>query len=305
MHGIKTSEHVSLRSSGSPAKLEPETAGCVVRQLRQLGYGELNCPAIKCRTNLTISRCCDHDQHSTTVSLTHDRSSTSLHTKIALFLLLSSIVLALSGCGGSGKSSVGPIPNPYAGTYAGTFTTGKHDSGAIYLAVAGSGAITGKEIDTTAHEVIQVAGTVNFSGIASITTTAGTVHGALSLSAGVLTGSFVAINVSGLVFSAPTLKGALSFANSYGGTFSNSLNQSGRLTVIIDPEGNFTGLFGNTSGGGVYTGIGSITSSGQTFVTQSNFANQLSGTLAINALNQLSGTLSAKGLKVGITVAPN
>jgi hypothetical protein len=90
--------------------------------------------------------------------------------RVKYLLLLTVIVFALAGCGGSS------LLNPFIGTYNGTWTqTNPSDSGTSTFLILPGGSVSGSLHDTGANVDYTIAGTMSDAGLfhATLTPTAG------------------------------------------------------------------------------------------------------------------------------------
>ena len=223
-----------------------------------------------------------------------------------LVVLLCTIVgLGTFGCGG-GAAQVPTGPSPFAGRYVGGFTNSGGNTGELYLDITTGGIITATGINVSAGSVTILTGSMGNNGLTGLTPTGGgtSITGTLSLSntnqlTGTLSdqlGDTVTIKLNTVVGgSTPAYAGAIA------GTFSSSNGDVGNLTLLVDGNGNVTGLIVDTTKISTNTLSGMITNTGALNVTESSSGGTITGPLVIGTANQVNGTLnSSKGTTITV-----
>ena len=209
--------------------------------------------------------------------------------------------LATFGCGGSSNHGTGITNSPYLGSYVGTFSYNGGGVGEFAVYVASDGSVTGRGVNVTFPAAQTLSGTINNSGLIGVTSsgTAGstTYAGSLALTlSNTLTGTIKGVNgnTTSIAVSAPTIAGLSAFAGSYHGSFTNSSSQNNNLTLIIDGQGNITGVDQNTATSTFSTLTGTVQSNGTVSMTSSSGGGTISGTFSV-ANSILTGSLNGNG----------
>lgn len=231
-----------------------------------------------------------------------------------LWILLFCLVIgaAITGCGGGGSSSSssgGGSQNgssPFAGRFVGTFKNSGGDGGELYLKVSSTGAVTGAYVNATESTTSTVTGTIAGTGTAVLTTSGGTSTGTLTLSAsnqltGTVTDSAAGTSVT-MALSPASGGSNPTYAGDLSGTFSNSNGDSGNLTMIVDANGNVTGLVDDTAKDQAQLLSGTINSAGSVDISAAGDSGATTGTLTLSSSGKVTGTLNGTG-GTSITVA--
>jgi hypothetical protein len=218
---------------------------------------------------------------------TNHRNFSMRYFGIVLLCLVAG--LGIFGCG----SSAG---NLATGRYVGNFTTSTGQTGAAYMSVASDGTITGTAVNTTTAIATPLSGTRTGASQTVLTIGGNTLTGPLTANSsneltGVLTSSSSGGGTTTFTLNAALGGSTPLYAGSLTGSFTTNSGDSGNLTLIVDPNGNVTGLFVDTTKNTTSTLSGTITNGGVVNLTP-NTGVAVTGTLVIETSGQVIGTLA-------------